>query len=105
MTSPSFHGWLMTGQGLELRTSVETLFFLLQAHIFLSGTFWKLWLGAVRVTWGQQCGQAVQMVGVWGRGEGVLSRNHLHLPFCLLRGFTSVIIRSCTKESININGK
>ena len=68
LTSPSFHGWLMTGQGLELRTSVETLFFLLQAHIFHSGTFWKLWLGAVRVTWGQQCGQAVQMG--WGVGQG-----------------------------------
>ena len=96
LTGPNFHGWLMTGQGLELRTSVETLFFLLQAHIFLSGTFWKLWLGAVRVAWGQQYGQAVQMG--WGvrQGEGSAFQKPSSLPFCLLRGFTSVIIRSCT---------
>lgn len=69
LTGPNFHDWLVTGQGLELRTSVETLFFLLQAHIFLSRTFWKLWLGAVRVAWGQQCGQAVQVGWDLGRGR------------------------------------
>ena len=110
MTGPNFHDWLVTGQGLELRTSVEILFFLLQATYFsaeLSGNcVWEQlespgvnsvvrqcrWVG----TWAEGRGRVLAGCGAGGRGEGVLSKNHLHLSFCLLRGVTSVIIRSCT---------
>lgn len=106
LTGPRSRGWLVTEQGLELRTLVETLFFLLQAHIFLSRTFWQLCgqagpllcgreqleaPGVNSVAW--QCG----LVGTWvqreegqhwqGLGrEGNAIQNHLYLPFSLVEG-------------------
>lgn len=116
LTDPRSRGWLVTEQGLELRTLVETLFFLLQAHIFLTRTFWQLCgqagpllcgreqleaPGVNSVAW--QCGLVGDMgtegggTALAGFGEGRECDSEPPLSALQLgRRLTSATIRSCT---------